>query len=254
MSEPFSETGGPVSFRNEVMAVVAKAGCNAGTCHGNKNGKGGFLLSLRGQDPASDYLSLTRDVFARRINPVDPDQSLILMKPTTQVAHEGGLRFDKASMEYGLLRRWIHGGLTNDLDTAPVLERIEVTPSRQVLVAPASEVALRVRAFFSSGPPRDVTRLAVYEPAHDLVTVSHDGLARSRGPGECTVLVRYLHLQEPVRLTFVPERPGFVWKETPANNYIDEQVLAKLRTLRMHPSALCSDAVFVRRAYLDLLG
>ena len=38
------------------------------------------------------------------------------------------------------------------------------------------------------------------------------------------------------------------------NNYIDEQVLAKLRTLRMNPSELCGDEVFVRRAYLDLLG
>src|SRR4051794_19831265 len=31
-----------VSFRNDVMAVFSKAGCSAGTCHGNKNGKGGF--------------------------------------------------------------------------------------------------------------------------------------------------------------------------------------------------------------------
>ena len=28
-----------VSFRNDVMAVISKAGCNAGTCHGNQNGK-----------------------------------------------------------------------------------------------------------------------------------------------------------------------------------------------------------------------
>ena len=26
------------SFRNDVMAVLSKAGCNAGACHGNKNG------------------------------------------------------------------------------------------------------------------------------------------------------------------------------------------------------------------------
>src|SRR5688572_28125414 len=37
---------GPVSFRNDVMAVLSKAGCNLGTCHGNANGKGGFKLSL----------------------------------------------------------------------------------------------------------------------------------------------------------------------------------------------------------------
>ena len=41
------------SFSADVMAVLSKAGCNAGTCHGNQNGKGGFKLSLRGQDPVA---------------------------------------------------------------------------------------------------------------------------------------------------------------------------------------------------------
>src|SRR5438876_7547246 len=82
-----------VSFRNDVMAVLSKAGCNAGACHGNKSGKGGFKLSLRGQDPDLDYLALTSDLSARHTNPIEPEKSLILLKPTTQVAHEGGLRF-----------------------------------------------------------------------------------------------------------------------------------------------------------------
>ena len=100
-----SATQARVSFRIEVMAVLSKAGCNAGTCHGNKNGKGGFKLSLRGQDPDLDYLTLTRDLLARRANPFAPDQSLVLLKPTTQVAHEGGLRFKKDSPECEILRR-----------------------------------------------------------------------------------------------------------------------------------------------------
>ena len=32
----------PVSFCNDVMAVLSRAGCNAGACHGNLNGKGGL--------------------------------------------------------------------------------------------------------------------------------------------------------------------------------------------------------------------
>src|SRR5437588_9308707 len=99
-----------VTFRNDVMAVLSKAGCNAGACHGNKSGKAGFKLSLRGQDPEQDYLVLTRDTFARRTNPLDPDQSLILLKPTTSIAHEGGLRFGRDSQEYQILRRWIAAG------------------------------------------------------------------------------------------------------------------------------------------------
>src|SRR2546428_8728978 len=82
-----------ISFRNDVMAVLSKAGCNAGACHGNKSGKGGFKLSLRGQDPDLDHLALTSDLSGRRTNPIEPEKSLILLKPTTQVAHEGGLPF-----------------------------------------------------------------------------------------------------------------------------------------------------------------
>src|SRR5437763_7098111 len=95
-----------ISFRNDVMAVLSKAGCNAGACHGNKSGKGGSKLSLRGQDPDLDYLALTSDLSGRRINPIEPDKSLILLKPTTQVAHEGGLRFRTDSIEYQILCRW----------------------------------------------------------------------------------------------------------------------------------------------------
>src|SRR5213592_3127946 len=135
-----------VSFRNDVMAVLAKAGCNAGTCHGNKNGKGGFKLSLRGQDPNTDYLTLTRDSLARRINPLEPEESLMLLKPNAQVAHEGGLRFKKGSEEYQILRRWIADGMPNDVASAPKLQRIEVAPLENVSVEPASEVQLRVRA------------------------------------------------------------------------------------------------------------
>jgi hypothetical protein len=70
-----------LSFRNQVMAVLSKSGCNAGTCHGNKNGKGGFKLSLRGQDPEADYRTLTRELFSLRVNSFEPEQSLVLLKP-----------------------------------------------------------------------------------------------------------------------------------------------------------------------------
>src|SRR5947209_18858723 len=97
--------GVPVSFRNEVMPILSKAGCNAGACHGNKSGKGGFKLSLRGQDADADYDVLTRDLFARRTNYIEPDQSLILLKASGQIPHEGGMRFGRSSKEYGAIRR-----------------------------------------------------------------------------------------------------------------------------------------------------
>ena len=246
-----------VSYRNEVMAVLSKAGCNAGTCHGNKNGKGAFKLSLRGQDPDLDFLAITHDSLSRRVDPFQPEQSLLLQKPTGQIAHEGGSRFQKGSEEYEILRRWITGGLQNDLVTAPALLGMEVSPSSSVLVHPVDRVQLRVQARFSNGTTCDVTSLAVFEPANSVATVSSDGLLQRQQPSlpaEAVVVVRYLQCREPVRVAFVPDRPAQGLNSMETANYVDRHVFEKLRMLRINPSRLCSDQVFVRRAYLDLLG
>ncbi|MBI3877190.1 MAG: DUF1549 domain-containing protein [Verrucomicrobia bacterium] len=243
-----------VTFRNDVMAVLSKAGCNAGTCHGNANGKGGFKLSLRGQDTDLDFAALTRDQFARRVDPQQPDASLILLKATTEIAHEGGRRFAKDSPEFAILYKWIAAGTPADAPDTPKLQRLDVTPLEHIAVEPADSVQLHVEAVFSDGSRRDVTRLAVFDPANQLVKASADGLVRREKFGEGTVLVRFLGQQVPVRLAFVPARPGFAWKKPAANNYVDENIFAKLRSLRINPSELCSDEVFLRRASLDLLG
>src|SRR3954470_5949672 len=80
-------------FDVEVMAVLSKAGCNMGACHGNANGKGGFKISLRGQDPADDYGVLTKDLGGRRIDREHPANSLLLLKPIGAVPHQGSVRF-----------------------------------------------------------------------------------------------------------------------------------------------------------------
>jgi hypothetical protein len=246
--------GETVSFRNEVMAVFSRAGCNQGACHGNQNGKNGFKLSLRGQDPDFDLDSLTRDMLGRRTDVARPADSLLLLKATANVPHEGGKRFGTESPEYALLHRWIAGGALPDPADAPRLTALEVTPREQVLVEPADSVTLRVHATFSDGKTRDVTRLAVFETASLVAKVGGDGVVRRLAMGETAVMVRYLDRQDTVTLAFVPARPGFVWREQPEANYIDRHVFAKLRTLRMLPSDLCTDSVFLRRAYLDTLG
>jgi hypothetical protein len=249
-----SVQAGPVSFRNDVMAVLSRAGCNQGACHGNQNGKNGFKLSLRGQDPAFDFDALTRDTLGRRTDRLHPEDSLMLAKATSQVPHEGGKRFDRDSREYQLLYRWIAEGMQSDPVNAPVLRRLEVAPSQQVLIEPANHVPLSVRAVFSDGQVRDVTRLSVFETSNLGVGVDAEGVAHRQNMGETTILVRYLDRQAAVQLAFVRARPGFVWPNPPESNYIDHHVFAKLHSLRMAPSPLSSDSVFLRRVYLDVLG
>jgi hypothetical protein len=243
-----------VSFRNDVMAVLSRGGCNAGACHGNQNGKGGFKLSLRGQDPEADFAALTRDTLGRRTDPHRPADSLILLKATASVPHEGGKRFGPDAPEYDILRRWVAAGTPADGADTPRLRSLEVTPGQAFLIVPADRVRLRVRAAFDDGSTRDVTRLAVYEPSNPTTAVGADGEARRQGFGETAVLVRYLDRQATAQLAWVPRRPGFVWRDVPEANYVDRHVFAKLRALRLQPSDLCSDEVFLRRAFLDTLG
>jgi len=244
----------PVTFERDVMAVFSKAGCNLGACHGNLNGKGGFKLSLRGQDSAADYEALLRQADQRRVNLLQPEASLILQKPTGQVVHQGGLRFNRESIEYRLLLNWIDSGAPGPVGSAPTLTRLEVTPREAVLIEPVESAQLRVIAHYSDGQQRDVTQLACYEPTNRNVVVDHDGLVKREKFGQSTVLVRFLTWQLPVRLAFLPARPAFAWHAPPPENYIDRLSFAQLRKLQMNPSPLCDDTTFLRRAYLDCLG
>ena len=131
------------SFRTEIMPLLSKAGCNIGACHGNLSGKGGFRLSLRGDDPDFDFQSLTREQFGRRVNPVSPRQSLVFLKPTAGVAHEGGLRFGPQSIEAATLLRWIAASGRDDRAEAPRVRSLRVFPLERFATPGTPETAAR---------------------------------------------------------------------------------------------------------------
>ncbi|HEX5104376.1 MAG TPA: DUF1549 and DUF1553 domain-containing protein, partial [Pirellulaceae bacterium] len=246
--------GGEISFDRDVMAVLSKAGCNMGACHGNLNGKGGFKLSLRGQDSAADFESLVRGADQRRVNLLDPAASLILQKPTGQAVHQGGLRFKRDSLEYQILADWIAAGAPLPNAKSPRLKRLEVKPPSAVLIEPVGEVQLMVTAYFSDGTQQDVTPLACYEATSRSVSIGAGGLVTCDQLGETTVLVRFLNQQLAVQLAFLPANPQFSFRSPQQAGSIDELVFAKLQTLRTNPSALADDTTFIRRATLDATG
>ncbi len=245
--------GAAPTFDREVMSVLAKAGCNMGTCHGNLNGKGGFKLSLRGFDPSFDFSSITRSQIARRVNPAEPEASLLLLKATMTVPHEGGKRFDVDDPEYKLLRDWISAGADRVADV-PAVKRLSVEPRDIVLTDPQDSVTLKVTAEFQDGTRADVARIAVYEPAEPVVDVSKDGRITRRDFAQTVVVVRYLEQQVPVRVAFIPRSDNFRWSAPAPVNFIDEQIFARLKQLRINPSAICDDVTYLRRATLDLTG
>src|SRR6478736_6161035 len=107
---PGGKTIESVDFERHVMGILGRAGCAGGGCHGSFQGKGGLRLSLFGYEPEKDFVAITRDSSARRINPADPDNSLLLLKATGQVDHGGSVRFGKGTWQYNVLREWIRAG------------------------------------------------------------------------------------------------------------------------------------------------
>jgi hypothetical protein len=173
----------PVSFRNQVIPVLTKAGCNSGACHGAAAGKNGFGLTLRGYDPMADYDTITRQAGGRRVNKMEPAKSLILLKPTEIVPHVGGRRFTVDSPEYRVLSSWIATGMLAPRDGDPRLSRIEVTPGNETLASGAT-VPLSVTATFTDGSTADVTHWAKYGTADETVAhVDDDGPRDGEGAG-----------------------------------------------------------------------
>jgi hypothetical protein len=246
--------GSPPSFRNEVMAVLSKSGCNQGTCHGNANGKGGLKLSMRGQDPDADYFTLTRQSAGRRVTSMLPAASLLLQKPAMEIPHEGGRRFSVESSEYQILRDWIASGLPRDKDTAPSLIGLTVTPAHRTVHEPDVSVSLNAMAGYSDGTTTDVTGLTVFDSSATFVTVTAGGMATAEHSGTTTIVARYLNQQVAIRLEFVSARPGFEFHAPPPVNLVDEAVFAQLRRLKINPAPLCDDMTFLRRVHLDLTG
>ena len=245
----------PVSFRREVMAVLSRSGCNAGACHGNLNGKGGFKLTLRGEDPAIDIDTITREVFGRRVDVCNPAESLLLRKASGGSHHEGSVRFSTDSREYDILSRWIRAGCPDDSPTLPALKSLRVTPTQKILSDSENEVKIAVEARFADGSVRDVSGLATYDTSNvGIASIGTDGKATRLQFGEVLVLVRYMHVQSPVSLAFLPPQPDFVWKNQPTDNEIDRLLYAQWKSLQLTPSALSDDSIFFRRLFLDTLG
>ncbi len=245
----------PVSFKNEMLAALTKASCNMGACHGSPSGKGGFRLSLRAFDPTIDTLTLRSEFMQRRINPVQPDESLLIKKPLMDVAHGGGRRIKKGDPVHRVFHGWIGEGLRLDADNVPEVVKIEVFPNKRVFRPAGSQQQLIVMATFADGSMRDVTPLTVFSSSNEQVaSVNENGLVSKGGRGETAVLARFLDKMATSQVTFLEDVPGFAWNNPAEHNFVDNLVFEKLKQLQILPSDLCSDEEFLRRAYLDVTG
>ncbi|MCA9045357.1 MAG: DUF1553 domain-containing protein [Planctomycetaceae bacterium] len=244
----------PVSFTNDVIPVLTKAGCNMGACHAKAgNGQNGFQLSLLGFEPRDDYEHLVKEAKGRRLSYAAPDQSLLLQKASSQIPHGGGLRLKTTSKSYEILREWIRQGARFDREDTPNLVSIEVQP-KHATVQQRSRQQLRAIAHYSDGTQRDVTGLALYESNDEaMAEVTKSGLVQIQEiTGNVAVMVRYQGQVAVYRASVPLGVP--ITKMPPPNNFVDEHVLGNLERLGIPPSPLCDDATFLRRVTLDIAG
>ena len=239
-----------------MLPILSKAGCNSGGCHGALAGKGGFRLSLFGYNPEADYLNITRESRGRRVEMADPASSLFLIKPTAAVKHKGGKRIDVGSDEYKILASWIAGGCPPPRETDAALTSLAVSPTESALERGKTQ-QLAVRAKYSDGTERDVTRWVKFTSADESVaTVDGGGKVTVVGNGQGAITAWFSSQIVIARVVAPWPHPleETVFSNSPRTNFIDDLVLEQLRKLNLKPSPAASDATFVRRAYLDTIG
>ncbi|HJN83104.1 MAG TPA: DUF1549 domain-containing protein, partial [Verrucomicrobiota bacterium] len=243
-----------VDFIRDVMPVLGKAGCNSGLCHGAKKGKAGFRLSLRGNDPAWDTVAFTDDIASRRVNRASPHDSLMLLKASSAVPHEGKDVAPRDSLYYRIIHKWIADGANLDRKSKRVA-RIDIFPKNPIIQLKGGRQQFRVTAIYPDGNTADVTAEAFIQAGViDVAESDKTGLITALRRGESPVLARYEGAYAATTLTVMGDRTGFTWADSPKNNFIDELVAAKLKRTKTLPSDLCSDAEFIRRIHLDLTG
>lgn len=248
------------SFRNDVLPVLSKAGCNSGACHGALAGKGGFRLSLRGYDPPTDYFNIVQQDRGRRVEFADPGLSLFLAKPSGAMPHKGGLRFETDSDEYRILAEWVAAGAAPPQPNDAIVDHLEIYPGRSLHKVGDSQRML-VSAVYSDGRMRDVTGSVIWSSSNEAVCqVDEQGHVSVIGPGEGAIVAWYASKMAIGRIT-VPygEGAGDSGQGTGEGvlapvNFIDEHIDRQLAVLNLPASPPCSDSDFIRRAYIDTIG
>jgi Protein of unknown function (DUF1549)/Protein of unknown function (DUF1553) len=244
-----------VTFLRDVAPILNKTGCTSGPCHGAAKGKNGFKLSLRGYDPQYDYEALLYDLSGRRFNRADPGKSLMLAKPAQEIAHGGGLRFEKDSDYYKTIYNWIAQGVPFGDPANDSVVEMKVEPKEIFMTKPGETAAVKVVVRYQDGAVKDVTReTSVESNIPDVASVDVKAAVKGERVGEATLLVRYQGKFSTIPVTVLNPKPGFAWKPLPQYNYIDRQIDTKLERLKIQPSPVADDAAFLRRVSLDLTG
>ena len=132
---------------------------------------------------------------------------------------------------------------------------IEVFPKQIVLEGKESTQQITVRATYSDGTDRDVTKLALFMSNNDPVaSISKDGVVKSAERGAAFMLARFNVFSVTAQVVVIPKGLVYERPKTAEVNYIDKAVNERLHRLRIVPSGTCTDQEYIRRVYIDVVG
>jgi hypothetical protein len=241
-----------LSFALHVMPIFTKAGCNTGGCHGASRGQDNFRLSLFGFDPKGDRHRLLDEFPGRRVNLAVPEDSMLLTKAIKAVPHTGGQLFDKQSNEYKVLLKWLKQGAPEDKKDLKKAVRLEFFPANSV-INQGGQQTVSVRVVYSDGSDADISALCSFISSDDSLATIDGKVLQTKKTGEAFMMARFGTLTALTQVISLTHNSGAIEgiKEV---NYIDQLSNKKWRELRLPPSGGCSDEVFLRRVYLDVVG
>lgn len=262
-AEPVVPLAGPqieqVDFERHVAPLLSRLGCNAGSCHGASEGKGGFRLSLFGHNKLMDYEAITDDQ-SGRVDVDEPKASLILEKPSLSLEHEGGLRLPSDSWEYQLISRWVQQG-ANHRPGSGELTGLAFQPAEIVLDKPRASAPFQVWATYGDGSRADVTALSQLRTNDEaVVTVDAAGRALRVAAGDTSLVATYSGRPTSVTVLAPNTENQLSADDKRAENNIkdngivDHFIAKKLDRLHIQAAPLCSDETFLRRVTLSVTG
>ncbi|MBP86419.1 MAG: hypothetical protein CMJ64_06850 [Planctomycetaceae bacterium] len=259
-SSKFTPAG--ISFFKESIQPIFEDHCYE--CHGFDSRKGKFSLATRES-------LLAGGVSGPAIVPGKPDQSLLInavrhandqlqMPPSGKLAADKIIAFEKW-VRMGV--PWPDGYGSAPGDTDQVLAELHYQPAEILFEQTKRTRQIRVIAQWADGAREDVTCLARFQTNNDaIVSVNRDGLATSIGEGDTHIIAFYdngvaaIPVLRPYRgVGFQPATTRIAKLEArPTDHPIDRFVNAKIAKLGLRPSALCTDAEFLRRISIDMTG
>lgn len=243
-----------IGFERDLLSILTTKGCNSSACHGSPAGQNGFKLSLYGAEPRSDFEMIVNGHDGRRVSLDAPGDSLLIAKPSFEIAHGGGQLMTAESDEYATILEWLRQGAPYGT-TGTRLERLEIYPAERVLEGPGAGQRIVVMGRLSDGSTRDMTSEVRYS-VKDEAVVGQDGtgVIVARGPGITTLMARAMGKAATSQFIVIERAAGGAFRHPEPANLIDEHVFRKLRSVNVEPFPVSDDRTFLRRVHLDTVG